>query len=404
MMLQQWYTRSDPRGQFPRLAGFPGIEHNRLGTFWRPIIDMTDSPYSAMRLRMIRRVNDWLADPGTLHRSWFAMIGVPGLRRQVIRHAGLHDYDCDGPAGLAEHLQTPAWRRLTTAISNYRDLDDSARCLVVFQLAQLSLTNDVFTLAGAVQPSGVPDHDRYAYEVARVHARYPRRTRSALTIFRTLSESAADRVLQLEACFQGIGHSLRDTGDLELAQSFELRGKSVRVVPGSAYDVLIWSHFHRACAMLRRREGNLRGADSELARALDLNKQLKTIVTCQAQKLAYGENTRRLLELQIQMSGDAGAVDEVRDLCVALGRLDPYCVEARLVIGDGLAGIGDLSGAARWYSAAGELGTTAGAVGWFRAGQCQHALDNSAEAINAMGRCLELDVTAIEPRKYLDAL
>ena len=68
---------------------------------------MTDSPYSAMRLRMIRPVNDWLADPATPHRSWFAMIGVPGLRRQVIRHSGLHDYDCNEPAGFRSTCRRP---------------------------------------------------------------------------------------------------------------------------------------------------------------------------------------------------------------------------------------------------------------------------------------------------------
>jgi tetratricopeptide (TPR) repeat protein len=395
------YTRSDPRGQFPRVTGYPGIEHNRLAIFWRPIIDMTDSPYAPMRLRMIRHVSTWLTDTTTPHRCWFAMIGVPGLRRQVIRHAGLHDYDCTGPAGLPARHQTPAWHTLVDAISNYPDLDDNTRCLVIFQLAQLSFTPHVFTLAGPVHPTGDPAHDRYAYEVARIHGRYPTRTQTALRIFGTLAETAADPLLRLEACYQNLGQVLRHGGDPDRARDFEQRGKRVGPVAESPYSVLIRSRFHRACAMLRRQEGNLPEMRSELDAALRLGQELAGLPSDDGQQLAAAENTRSLIELQIQIACDGGANDEVRELCSALGALDPGCVEARLTIGDALARIGDLGAAARWYSAAGELGTTAGALGWFRAGQCHCLLGDQPEAIHAMGRCLELDTSAVEPARYL---
>jgi hypothetical protein len=65
--------------------------------------------------------------------------------------------------------------------------------------------------------------------------------------------------------------------------------------------------------------------------------------------------------------------------------------------------VGDLAAAARWYVAAGELGTGDGAEGWYRAGQCFERLGWPDRAANAMGRCLELDTTAVEPRRYLAA-
>src|SRR5581483_2433603 len=112
---------------FPRGIGSPDPDEKRLAIFWRPIVDMTDGDFAPMRLRMIRHVNAWLAEPVAGRWSWFAMIGVNGLRHQVLRHAGLERYDCADPTGLAEELRTPQWSTLTGAIAEYADLDPHTR-------------------------------------------------------------------------------------------------------------------------------------------------------------------------------------------------------------------------------------------------------------------------------------
>ena len=135
------YTRTDPRGRFPRLTDAPELEFNRLAVFWRPIIDLVHTPLAPMRLRMIRPVVQWLADPTEAPQGllWFSRIGVPGLRRQVLRHAGLDAYDCVRPAQLPVPLRTPAWQRLVELVARFDELDDRVRALLVFHLAQLSL-------------------------------------------------------------------------------------------------------------------------------------------------------------------------------------------------------------------------------------------------------------------------
>jgi hypothetical protein len=72
-----------------------------------------------------------------------------------------------------------------------------------------------------------------------------------------------------------------------------------------------------------------------------------------------------------------------------------------LLVGDAFAASGEYAEAAHWYGRAGELGTGSGAVGWFRAAQCYDFIGDRASAVNAMGRCLEFDATAIEAQKYL---
>jgi hypothetical protein len=395
--LRQRYSRTDPRGRFPRVVGFPGVECNRLGVSWRPVIDMTDSPFAAVRLRAIIPVADWLADGGE-HRSWFSMIGVPGLRRQVVLHAGLGEFDCSRPEGLSEELRTERWQSLVDLLGRFGELGDGTRALVVFHLAQLSFTECVFTVAGVVEPNGDPERDRYAYEVARVHSRHPARVASALRVFGRLPEVTTDPLLALGACFQGIGHAIRDRGDHSRAREFERQGSAVGGLTDDWHSCLVRSRFHRAVALLRLAEGDADAMRRELAYAVSLGDQLAADATGHADRLVAAENSRYLAELRIRTA----CAGEVPDLCAGLASLDPYCVEAKLVIGDALAGAGDVRSAAEWYANAGELGTVSGAIGWFRAGQCYDRLGDYPAAINAMGRCLELDATAVEPCAYLE--
>lgn len=399
--LQARYSRDDPRGRFPQITGYPDLEHNRLGVFWRPIIDMTDSPYAAVRLRAIIPVADWLADTMTRQRSWFSIIGVPGLRRQVVLHAGLRHYDCSRPGDLSVSYRTARWQSLVDLTDSYDDLDDNTRCLLVFHLAQLSLTERVFDLAGVVEPTGDPDHDRYAYEVARIPTRQPDRMRHALGAFQQLAVSAGDPLLALASCFQGIGHAMRDAGDNALAQEFAHRGKSITRLPDDWFGYLVRSRFHRAVALLHSVEGRGDLMRQELAYAVSLSRQLAEGAVSHADRLVVAENARYMLELQISAACADNSAEEVRQLCSKIAELDPNCVTARLVIGDALAEIGDLREAAGAYASAGELGTSAGAIGWFRAGQCYELLGERPAGVYAMGRCLELDATAVEPREYL---
>ncbi len=407
LQLQRRYTRSDPRGAFPRLPASPDIEHNRLAMFWRPLIDMTDSALAPMHVRMIAPVSGWLARPEPGRRSWFAMIAVAGLRHQVVRHAGLDRYDCREPTGLTEQLRTPRWNTLLDVIARFRDLDDGTRALLVFQLAQLSYCQYVFALTGVVRPDGDPEHDRYAYEVARVHARYPGHTDRALAVYDALAEHDADPLLALAACAQGISNAIRGAQDTSLGRSFETRGQRAAARLGDQWHSwLVISRFHRAVALLRMAERDADGMQHELHAATIANDRLTASAPEDTDALVALENSRILTESKIKAAGRAPTGEtarQVRAWSQELADLDPNCPEARIIAGDGYVTTGDYAHAAVQYIRAGELGTTAGAMGYYRAGQCFDALGDRSNAINAMARCLELDGSAIEPRTYLEA-
>ncbi len=406
LRLQRRYTRSDPRGLFPRLSGMPPLEHNRLGVFWRPIIDMTDSPVAPLRLRMIQPVSEWLADPRPDRWSWFAMIGVAGLRHQVLRHAGLDHYDCRRPTELPEELRTPQWNVLMRAIDRFPELDPAPRALVVFQLAQLSYCQYALELAGPVAPTGDPGHDRYVYEVARVHARYPGHGPKALALFRELA-AAKDPLLALASCAQGIGHSIRGGDRTGLAGTFAGLGERVLgSVPRDDWHAwLVRSRFHRAVALLRLAEGRPDAMRDELALAMEFGDRLLAGLGQGTDMTVALENKRIIIESRIKSVSRARgdeSDDDIRDWCRRLNELDPYCIEAVLVVGDGYLVTGDYAEAAAWYSRAGELGTVSGAMGWFRAAQCYEFIGERGAALNAMGRCVELDASAIEAREFLE--
>jgi hypothetical protein len=399
--LQRVYTRSDPRGRFRFRESVAEPDCNRLAAFWRPLVDLTDSDFSSLRLRMLGPVANWLAEPTPGRRSWFSMIGIPGLRHQVLRHAGLRDYDCREPAGLAPELRTARWQTLVERIDAFADLDDGLRALVVFHLAQLSYSHLAVELAGGVELTGDPLRDHYAYEVARVHARLSGGVPRALALFEELARSSRESLVALGSCFQGIGHALRQR-DRGAAVLFEQRGADLAAAAelDHRHGWLVGSRYHRAVALLRLAEGRVEESKREARSALELHERLAAGAVEEPERLVVDENRLYVLELEIEIAL-RHARDELRPLLETLVALDPYCVEARLRAGDGFVALGDPAEAARWYSLAGELATGSGAVGWFRAAQCYETLGDRGRAANAMGRCLELDDTAVEPRTYL---
>jgi tetratricopeptide (TPR) repeat protein len=407
--VQRRYTRSVDAGRFPRLPGLPELELNRLAIFWRPIIDMSDSDFAPMRLRLIQPVSRWLAEPGSAPRCWFAMIGVSGLRQQVVRHSGLTEYEAADPTLLPARLQSPQWRILVDALRRYDTLDDATRSLVIFQLAQLSYCKFVIDTIGIIAPTGDPTHDRYAYDVARVYARHPGYAQPALRVFAELAEHPADPQLALASAAQGIGHGIRNGNQIDVARRFDALGRAVlaRGMPSGWYDKLVRSRFHRAVALLRLAERDPGRMRAEVQLADALSDELFSAEPTGIERLLALENKRIILESQIKAAARARGpetAEQVTALCNQLLEIDPYCVDARLVVGDGYATIGEYAQAAYWYTKAGELCTGAGALGWFRAGQAYQALGDRAGAANAMGRCLELDTTATEARCYLQEL
>ncbi|MBM2614788.1 hypothetical protein JIG36_04360 [Actinoplanes sp. LDG1-06] len=398
------YTRSDPRGSYPRITGAPEPAVNRVALFWRPIVDLTPSPHAGLRMRMLHPVARWLAEPKDGRIVWFSRIGVPGLRRQVLRHAGLDPYDCSGPPGLAEDLRTPDWRNLVAVLERFGELDDHLRALVVFHLAQLSFTEYALRLTGDVEPTGEAGRDHYAYQVARAHSRVPGHTDRAVRVFERIASTTPDPRLAVLAAAQGVSHAVRGKGETALAHRFEGLGLAVEMAADSWHGHLARSRFHRALALLRMVERDLGGMRRELRTAWWCNDQLFAAPADEVSTMVAVENRRILLESEIKAASRAASdvpPGTVREWCGELERMDPDCVETRLVLGDGYAAANDLPRAARWYAAAGELGTSDGAVGWFRAGQAFDRLGERERAVQAMGRCLELDTTAVEPRRYL---
>jgi hypothetical protein len=405
--LHRHYSRTDHRGHFPVIAEAPEIAHNRLALYWRPLIDLTPVQRAPLRLTMIQPVAEWLAKPVADRVCWFSRIGVNGLRSQVVRHAGLNEYDCRVPSDLPRELRTPAWERLVDALGRFRDLDPYMQALIMFHLAQLTFGLYAKRLAGVVSPTGEPGYDHYAYNVARILARLPGHAHEAMPVFQALTQNRHDPALGVLAAAQGVGQGVRSLGDVSLSQRFEQAAQFAAARAAGWLGHLALSRFHRAVALLRIAEKDPGGMRAELREAWHHHDEMTaTAPDGMISQLIINENRLIIIESEIK---SVFRVDEpeTRHKLTAFAdellRLDPYCVETLIVAGDGYAVAGDWAIAAQLYSRAGELGTTAGATAWYRAGQCYVHLGENDRAVNAMGRCLELDTTAVEPREYLIA-
>jgi hypothetical protein len=403
--IQRQYTRSDGRGSFPRISGAPEIECNRLAMFWRPMIDMIHSETAPISLRMVRVVSGWIEEPHPDRISWFSRMAIPGLRRQVLRHAGLEAYDASRPADLHPGLRTPSWQHLVDVLNRFGDVDSATRALVVFHLAQLTFCQYAVTLTGVVAPSGKPADDQFAYQVARLHARIPGLVTLAMPVFEELAANA-EPLLAYHACFQGIAQAVRTLHSVEVARRFAQLAGRLPPVEGDWTAHMTLSRFHRAMVRLRMAERSPHGVREELDTAWHHQELMSGHAPGEPDAaLIVGENLRDLMELEIE-SVRTGAIststERITGFAAGIVGIDPNAAEGRLAAGDGYLVTGDLAAAARLYSWAGELGTTAGAVGWYRAAQCFDRLGDIDSAVNAMGRCLELDTTAVEPKQYLE--
>lgn len=407
MKIKSRYTRSDPRGSFPERVGVPELECNRLALVWRPIIDLTDSPFAPMRLRFAAPVAAWLADPPDGHRLWFSRIGVPGLRSQVLRHAGLTQWDCRSPEQLPEHMWTPAWRRLVEAIAAYPDLDDTRRTLVVFQLVQLSFVQHAADLAAGAHPTGDPSHDWYVITAARVTARLPARLADATALLERMALDSSDHQIALAAAYQALGY-LRHLGGSSTdasarAARVEQRARQLETVDD--FDgALLWTRFHRALALSRVTGGEGDAATAQLHEAWARHDLLAARATNPIHHGLAAENETLLLDAELALAayGHAPHAAAVRTICARLIALDPCSVEAHLTAGDAFAGIGDLRAAVDRYRTAARFETASGALAWYRAAGCLDLLGERAQAADAMAACLELDASALEPRQYLE--
>ncbi len=401
--LQRQYTRTDPRGRAPRVTGAPEIECNRLAVTWRPIIDMTHTELAPISLRMIRPVAEWIAEPVPGRLSWFSRIAVPGLRGQVLRHAGLDAYAALRPADLPAELRTPAWQRLVDVLDEFAGLSPYTRALVVFQLAQLTFCHYAVKLTGVVRPTGERGQDQYAYEAARVHARTSGTT-AVLPVFEALATGPTDPLLAYHACFQGIALALRAGDDVGLARRFEDIAGGLPAPKDGWEAHLTLGRYRRALVRLRMAQRDQDGVREQVRASWHHQEEMEARAPGDVNtRMLADENRRDLLELEIEAarSGFETPAERIRDCAAEVIRIDPRAADARLAAADGFAAAGDLVTAARWYARAGELGTTNGSVGWYRAAQCYDRLGDHDSAVNAMGRCLELDTTAVEPRRYL---
>ncbi|HEV2376066.1 MAG TPA: hypothetical protein VGS19_28345 [Streptosporangiaceae bacterium] len=407
--LQRRYQRTDPAGRCPSLLGYPSIELNRLALFWRQLIDLNEAPFTQLRFQALPLVVSWLADPGAAEEPWFAILSVPGLRNQVLRHAGLDDYICAEPSEVPTGLRTPRWQTLVDHVAGFEDLDVARRSLVVLALNQLTLGPCAVRLAGRIQVSHDPASQTYAYEVARALGRNLPTSAGALNVYRWLATSAVDPMRAIAACAQGLTYHIRGARDMAAARPFMIRGLELLGTVSARQDWqvnLLRSRMHRAIALLHFRDSDAAATQAALRATVEASDSLCADSKCDSDSvvaLLAREDRKIVVESQIKAAvvqpEDRAA--EIEDRCAELAQIDPYCVDTKLTIGDAYAAIGKLDGAAVWYSRAGELGTGAGATGWFRAGQCYDRLGDKAAACTAMGRCLELDGTAIEPASYL---
>jgi tetratricopeptide (TPR) repeat protein len=235
------------------------------------------------------------------------------------------------------------------------------------------------------------------YQVGRALGRTGQ-ARAAVVAYQRLAATTADPAMRANAAYQAGGYGLRRASTtIGPAEAAQMRVAST-TRPRTWAEALGLSRLCRLAAINAREP-------ARAARHLDdAYRQAEAARRLSGDDLALAENDRQLLdvELDIALLGKVtrAAVDKY---ALAAGAYDPHCIDHLTRLGLAEAAYGDYAAAANRFEAAGALGTLDGAAAWYLAGQCFDRLGRRGQAAHAMGRCLELDPAAVEPRGYLIA-
>jgi hypothetical protein len=249
------------------------------------------------------------------------------------------------------------------------------------------------------RPSELDQH--LLYEIARGVHRYVPTAEPALRALSWLSENAVPTIRMLSVT-QLVAHAVRVGRDVPSAQRHRARGdqtlQHLADTEGTVLPALIRSRFHRVAALADWASGVSPSASLGLAERA--HAELDHAATTNTERQLAAENRKILLEAALK----AGPTENTEQQILELIDLDPADPDSLLFCGDARLKQGRIEDAIALYIRAGNLVTTAAALGHYRAAQCLEYLGRPTEAAAAYASALALDPAAVEPRARAAAL
>ncbi|HEY1213787.1 MAG TPA: hypothetical protein VGE93_09180 [Bryobacteraceae bacterium] len=390
-------------------VALPG-DLNLVAHYWRPLVDLTSNPDVSHKLKMTMLSNKRLGDEDSLI-PWMSRLGVAGLRNQVLRDSGLDAYKAPLVVDLQDRLRTPGWDHLIDLMSQKDKLSQGQRAAVAHHLAQLSYCDIAVKWTGRITAADGEGAPLLASTVARAMARLPDKLDDALTIFQAISSAnSIPKEVRVLASTQFVALSARRKNNVGMSEPIErnvraMCGADPENLQGSFILNIALSRFYRAAALASLLRSGILAAQDDLGTSRLFHSQASKLVPDDVvAREILAENDRILIETDLKLGcREPAAYDstDLRSLIDTLNRIDPNCIDVRLLCGDGYVAVGDTEAAAVSYARAGELATRDGAVGWFRAAQCLDVLGQTERAAVAMAHCLSLDPFADEAITYL---
>jgi hypothetical protein len=401
--LPRRYSRAAGQARWPARSRTSSISDSALAAHWRPLLDLTPAPESALWAGNIPYIAEELsASPaGTDERAFPAIIPVPGLRSQVAVHAGLSEYACEHPADLRPQFQTPGWRQFLDALTAWDTRDGRRSATVLSLLNILTFPAVVVSLAG--EADGLDSE--IEYELARAMLRLDEKSERGLALFQNLAAAGEDPVVRVNALSQVISAFVRyRRGDASAQVGLALSLVRDRA-PGSGSwsGDLTMSRLLRAVALWASRAEGHGSASRYLGLARSYNAACAAAASSPAAVQLAREDDRILLDAELKLlvtapgTEPARLIEQADRLCAA----DPWDPVGLLNAADAVVAAGELRRAAEMLSSAGLLGTMAGALAAWRSGLLWLQLSEPGRAAEAFRLCVDLDPNAIEPQHQL---
>ncbi|MCX5071096.1 hypothetical protein OHA84_35985 [Streptomyces sp. NBC_00513] len=373
------------------------LDVSALQSMWLPWITLESDPAShllALNASLTWHQSRKRDAADTLSRPWFSTYAAGGLRPWVLGQARAADQigsDVELSPAMAELRET--WHEELHGASPLRRLQATA------VLGSLTASLPLLEAPRPNPESPDPLEQHYCYEHSRVVRQRDLHHEPSVSALRILSNKATEPALRLLVTVSFAGHVLRKESDFvrvdeELARAERMLGQLDVHEPWLA--ALVTSRFHRMKALRSWRMEERDTTLLDLRSTRDADKALAAEAEKSGDELIrhlWQENHRLLLEVTVknQVGHDP---DEIADVIAEIDKIEPHYAESQYYIGEVFAQAGRLSEAADHFVRSAQGGEARGAVGAFRAYECQRELGDRESAIECLDLLEDLDPAA----------
>ncbi len=388
------------------------IEQSSIISLYRPYFDLGTFNGGPLHLYGIELNYSNLINEVSVNYG-IQVINPPLFRESLLRETRMDEYGVDNPLQLKNELRTERWSKLCEYLTQYQELEETTKLLVIRVLKSLCLHQAILDYVPEISQIEISNEISAKLALCRaisnllLQEHEGKVDKSNLKELENIARYAPVGTLtRLNAVLQLVVRYAKSFRDLESAKFWRaIATKEIQNLQFLLDDFsykLFTSIYYRAVVFvpLLLRDKN------KVIEEMDICQAYAESLTClneEQQKVAL-ENQCIILESRTKEAlwlSDLELAEERARKAIQMDSLDP---RYRLELGEVLIKLGKIEEAAKMYRSATRLGPPRTAIAWFMAGQCYEKLGELDIACDCYLASIQMDSLAISAVERLSRL